>query len=99
MPDSNPHKVDWEHHAPGDTRILVVEDEPLICEAVKVYLENEGFVVDTAGDGDDMRARLDTAIPSIVLMDIRLPGEDGFELTRYLRKNYDLGIIILTAKI
>ena len=98
MPDSEPQKADLEHQAPVDTRILVVEDEPLAREAVKTYLENEGFGVDTAQDGDEMRTHLETAIPAIVLMDVRLPGEDGFELTRYLRKNYNVGIIILTTK-
>ena len=98
MPDSDPKKTECGHHAPGDARILVVEDEPLIREAVRAFLESEGFVIDTAEDGDTMRASLESAIPDIVLMDIRLPGEDGFELTRYLRKNYDLGIIILTTK-
>ena len=98
MPDSDPQKTDWENQAPVDTRILVVEDEPLPREAVRAYLESEGFDVDTAEDGDDMRARLEVAVPAIVLMDIRLPGEDGFELTRYLRENYSLGIIILTTK-
>ncbi len=81
-----------------DVRILVVEDEPFIRQALKTYLESEGFVVDEAENGDEMRNCLATEIPSIVLMDIRLPVEDGFELTKYLRKNYDLGIIILTTK-
>jgi DNA-binding response OmpR family regulator len=79
-------------------RILVVEDDKYAREALDAFLTGEGFVVDTAEDGEEMRARLVNAVPAVVLMDLRLPGEDGLELTRFLRDNYDLGVIILTTK-
>ncbi|MEQ8735282.1 MAG: response regulator transcription factor [Rhodospirillaceae bacterium] len=78
--------------------ILIVEDDRLAREALQSFLTDEGFNVQTAGNGDEMRSCLNSAIPSVVLMDLRLPGEDGFELTRYLRDSFDLGIIILTTK-
>ncbi|MEQ8510074.1 MAG: response regulator transcription factor [Rhodospirillaceae bacterium] len=78
--------------------ILIVEDDQLAREALQSFLTDEGFNVQTAGNGDEMRSCLKSSIPSVVLMDLRLPGEDGFELTRYLRDSFDLGIIILTTK-
>jgi DNA-binding response OmpR family regulator len=78
--------------------ILVVEDDDLARDAIRTLLAGEGFVVDTAADGAEMRARLSVRIPQIVLMDVKLPGEDGFALTRFLRSKYSLGIIILTTK-
>ncbi|MBT4740667.1 MAG: response regulator transcription factor [Rhodospirillaceae bacterium] len=80
------------------SRILVVEDDVLARETLQALLTKEGWHVDTAGDGIEMRALLEENIPSIVLMDVHLPGEDGFELTRFLRDHHELGIIMLTAK-
>lgn len=80
------------------SRILVVEDDVLARETLDTLLTKEGWHVDSAGDGKEMRALLENSIPSIVLMDVHLPGEDGFELTRYLRDHHELGIIMLTAK-
>ncbi|MGB1877188.1 MAG: response regulator transcription factor [Rhodospirillaceae bacterium] len=79
-------------------RILVVEDEVLAQETLSVLLGKEGWTVDTAGDGKEMRAILKKNIPSVVLMGVHLPGEDGFELTRHLREHYNLGKIMLAAK-
>lgn len=78
-------------------RILVVEDDILARETLETLLSKEVWQVDSAGDGTEMRALLEKNIPSIVLMDVHLPGEDGFELTRYLRDHHELGIIMLTA--
>ncbi len=80
------------------SRILVVEDDVVARETLDALLSKEGWQIDTAGDGTEMRSALNKNIPSIVLMDVHLPGEDGFELTRYLRDHYELGIIMLTAK-
>lgn len=78
--------------------ILVVEDDELAREGLQALLAGEGFTVDTAQDGEEMRKRLEQRVPRIVLMDVRLPEEDGFELTRYLRAHFQLGVIILTTK-
>jgi DNA-binding response OmpR family regulator len=81
-----------------NTHILVVEDDDLIRELVDVYLRTEGFQVSLARNGREMRAALATSPPDLVLMDLRLPGEDGLVLTRYLREHHNVGIIILTAR-
>jgi DNA-binding response OmpR family regulator len=80
------------------THILVVEDDDLIRDMVDVYLSSEGYTVTSARNGREMRACLAATSPDLVLMDLRLPGEDGFELTRYLREHHEVGIIILTAR-
>lgn len=82
----------------ASTRVLVVEDDALSRQTLEALLTREGLVVDSAGDGIEMRARLENHTPTLVLMDLGLPGEDGLELTRYLRERHDPGIIMLTAK-
>ncbi len=87
-----------ESNADSSDRILIVEDDQLARDALQKFLTDEGFSVQAAGNGEEMRSCLSISIPAVVLMDLRLPGEDGFELTRYLRDSFDLGIIILTTK-
>ena len=86
----------WQHH---QVRILVVEDEPNIAEALATGLRSEGFDVDVVGDGNDglWRAR-ETAYAAIVL-DILLPGMNGFKVCRTLRaEGVWTPILMLTAK-
>lgn len=82
----------------SSTRVLVVEDDDLSRQTLEALLTKEGMVVDAAADGVEMRAVLENHTPTLVLMDLGLPGEDGLELTRYLRQSHDPGIIMLTAK-
>ena len=79
-------------------RILVVEDDPFVREVLDIYLRGEGYEVTLASDGQEMRRVLASATINLVIMDLRLPGEDGFALTRYLREQYQLGIIILSSR-
>ena len=79
------------------TRLLVVDDDPHIRTMLHDYLEGHGFEVGEAGSGIQMREQLEKELPDAVLLDIRLPGEDGFVLARYLREHYDLGVIMVTA--
>jgi len=79
------------------TRLLVVDDDSHVRAMLREYLEGHGFEVAEAGSGAQMREQLDSGIPDAVLLDIRLPGEDGFVLARYLREHYDLGLIMVTA--
>lgn len=80
------------------SHVLVVDDEPAICELIETYLSNEGYRVSTAGDGAAMREIIARSPVDLVILDLRLPGEDGFSLTRHLRERSSMGIIILTGK-
>ena len=65
---------------------------------VTTYLTGEGFAVTAVGDGEAMRAALARRAPDVVVLDIMLPGEDGLSLMHHLRREHDVGIIMLTAK-
>jgi DNA-binding response OmpR family regulator len=77
--------------------VLVVDDDPAIREMLADYFGSHGFVVAQAEDGDSMRAEIERAAPDVVLLDLRLPREDGLTLARYLRERYDVGIIMVTG--
>jgi len=78
--------------------IVVVEDDPYMREVLEIYLAGEGYKVSVTSNGQEMRSVLKNTPAQLVLMDLRLPGEDGFTLTRFLREQYKLGIIILTTR-
>jgi DNA-binding response OmpR family regulator len=78
--------------------ILVVEDEPSIREVVCLYLERAGYTVLDASDGVRAVEVLDTMEVDLVVLDLMLPEIDGFEITRYLRAQGDIPIIMLTAR-
>ena len=61
------------------------------------YLGGHGFLVGEAGSGAQMRECIERDLPDLVLLDIRLPGEDGLSLAKYLRDRYDVAIIMVTA--
>lgn len=77
--------------------ILIVEDEFDIRELLQAYLENEGYTVLTAADGDEALERFHETAPDLVLLDILLPGADGFTVCRAIREVSDLPVIMLTA--
>ncbi len=78
--------------------ILVVDDEPKITQLVRDYLESAGFGVVTAGDGREALMRARTERPDLVILDLGLPQLDGLDVTRSLRRDGDLPIIMLTAR-
>jgi DNA-binding response OmpR family regulator len=80
------------------TRILTVEDDERIRTAVKLALEDEGWTVDEAASGEDAIAAFAHAPADVVLIDIMLPGIDGFELCRALRRGSDVPIVMVTAR-
>jgi DNA-binding response OmpR family regulator len=82
----------------SETRILVVDDDPRICRLLSRYLTQEGYAVATAADGGEMRERVAEEAPALVLLDLKLPGEDGLTLARELRAQSDVAIVILTGK-
>jgi two-component system, OmpR family, alkaline phosphatase synthesis response regulator PhoP len=78
--------------------ILVVDDEPKITQLVRDYLQSAGFEVVTAGDGREALMRAHTDRPDLVILDLGLPQLDGLDVTRSLRRDGDLPIIMLTAR-
>jgi DNA-binding response OmpR family regulator len=81
----------------ASARLLVVDDDPSIRTMLREYLQGHGYEVAEAGGGPQMREQLERDLPDAVLLDVRLPGEDGLVLARYLREHYDVGIIMVTA--
>jgi two-component system alkaline phosphatase synthesis response regulator PhoP len=79
--------------------ILVVDDEPRIAEIARDYLERAGFAVTTAGNGADALALARSRRPDLVVLDLGLPQMDGLDVTRTLRKQSNVPIIMLTARV
>jgi two-component system phosphate regulon response regulator OmpR len=77
--------------------VLIVDDDASIREMLAEYFGSHGFVTAEAEDGATMRAAIERATPDVVLLDLRLPREDGLTLARYLRERYDVGIIMVTG--
>ncbi len=82
---------------PGEL-ILLVDDEANIVELAKLYLEREGFRVASAGDGPSALASAASENPALMVLDLMLPGMDGYEVCRQVRARSDLPIIMLTAR-
>jgi len=78
--------------------VLVVDDEPIVRDVVVRYLEREGFTTLEAGDGNVARQLIQRYSPSLVVLDVMLPGTDGLELCRWIRRESDLPVIMLTAR-
>lgn len=79
-------------------KILIIDDEPNILEFLEMGLLNEGFEVQTAGDGMTGVTLAKQFHPHVVILDIMMPGMDGFEVCRMLKKTENVSIIMLTAK-
>ncbi|HEY4189450.1 MAG TPA: response regulator transcription factor, partial [Candidatus Limnocylindrales bacterium] len=78
--------------------ILVVDDEPKIATLARDYLEHAGFAVLTAGDGPSALALVRQRRPDLVVLDLGLPGLDGLDITRELRRSSTIPIVMLTAR-
>jgi two-component system response regulator ResD len=81
-----------------EAMILVVEDEPSIAEVVSVYLKRAGYQVQTAQDGSAALQICDRKMPDLIIMDLMLPQMGGYEVTRKLREESEVPIIMLTAR-
>ena len=81
-----------------NANVLIVDDDFNICELLRLYLEKEGFRVQSAGNGSVALEKINSAMPDMVLLDIMLPGMDGMQVCREIRKTSDVPIIMLTAK-
>jgi DNA-binding response OmpR family regulator len=82
----------------GVATILVVDDEPRIVQIVRDYLQHGGFEVLVAADGPTALRTARTGRPDLVVLDLGLPGQDGLDVARALRRDGDVPIIMLTAR-
>lgn len=81
-------------------RILIIDDNPANLKLARVLLEGDGYEIRTATSAEDAMTRLESYTPDLILMDIQLPGIDGLELTRRLKRDErtrDIVIVALTA--
>jgi DNA-binding response OmpR family regulator len=78
--------------------ILVVDDEPIVREVICRYLERERYGTLEAGDGREAQELLDRQSPSLVVLDVMLPGMSGLDLCRWIRARSQLPVILLTAR-
>ena len=78
--------------------ILVVDDEPRIVQVVRDYLRHAGFAVLVASDGPSALRTARTGRPDLIVLDLGLPGKDGLDVARELRRDGDVPIIMLTAR-
>ncbi len=78
--------------------VLIVDDEPMVREVVARYLERDNFRVIELADGADALEWLSASRPDLVVLDVMLPGLDGFELLRHIRSQWDIPVIMLTAR-
>ena len=78
-------------------RIIVVDDEAEVREMIQEYLAQHGYDVAAASSGAELRAMLQKQTPDLVILDVRMPGEDGISLARHVRETHGAGIIMVTA--
>ena len=81
-----------------NTKILLVDDDPNIRQLVNLYLVKEGFEVAMADRGDTALTAFQQSQPNLILLDLMLPGMDGWQVCREVRKTSNVPIIMLTAK-
>ena len=82
----------------ANEKIMIVDDDVNICELLRLYLEKEGYVTKIVNDGMSAVDTFKAEMPDLVLLDIMLPGLDGWQVCREIRKFSDKPIIMLTAK-
>ena len=82
----------------ANEKILVVDDDTNICELLRLYLTKEGYQVTTANDGEEGLDKFNQVKPDMVLLDVMMPGEDGFAVCRRIRGLTDAPILFLTAR-
>ena len=78
--------------------ILVVDDDDRIRNLLKDYLNDNKFLTSSAKDGNDAIEKISTFEFDLIVLDVMMPGKNGFELTKEIKKNNDVPIILLTAK-
>jgi len=79
-------------------KVLVVDDDKNICEVLKMYLESSGYTVRVAHDGRDAQEMFLNFRPDLVLLDVMLPYIDGIDVLKWIRKDHETPVIMITAK-
>ena len=92
------HEQSIRNLAADSTHVLIVEDDEVARTKLAGYLETAGHRVSEAIDGQTLRQVMLSDPVDLVLLDINLPGEDGLDLTRFIRANSDVGIILVTGR-
>lgn len=82
----------------AQSRVLVVDDEPMVLEVVTKYLERDGFAVATASTGAEALEAMNRSRPDLLVLDVMLPEIDGFDLLARIRRDSDMPVILLTAR-
>ncbi len=85
-------------NVPEQRRILIVDDEPDLVNAVRLYLEMEGYLVFSAIDGEEALEKVREKLPDLVVLDVLMPGMDGFETLEEIRRVSNVPVIMLTVK-
>lgn len=84
-----------------DRTVLVVDDDPNALDIVRTFLESKGYTVATAKDGNEALALLEDVQPALVLLDVMMPGIDGWEVARVIKNHPGFSrtrVIMLTAR-
>ncbi|MBR6107949.1 MAG: response regulator transcription factor [Oscillospiraceae bacterium] len=79
-------------------KILIVDDDPNICEVLRTILVKEGYSALTANDGDDALIKFTAMHPDLVLLDVMMPGMNGYQVMREIQKKSNVPVILVTAK-
>ena len=78
--------------------ILVVDDDDRIRNLLKDFLSNNNYIVSTAENAEGAKEKIDYIKFDIIILDVMMPGQDGYDLTRDIKKKFKIPIILLTAK-
>lgn len=79
-------------------KALIVDDDPNISELLRLYFDKDGFAVITCLDGEKAFETFVQSVPDVVILDLMLPGKDGFDIMREIRRTSDVPILMLTAR-
>lgn len=82
----------------GNKSVVVVDDDPVTRESISGYFEQEGFIVSTAENYDGLKKIIQERTIDLLLLDIRLPGQDGLSIMRELRQKSDVAVILVTGR-
>ena len=78
--------------------ILVVDDDDKIRELIKQFLNEKGFIVSTAANANEAKSRMEIFNFNLMVLDVMMPGQDGYDLTKEIKESGNIPIILLTAK-